>query len=163
GRGVRGVKAQRDPTLAQSDGLDFLGGTEDIPRVMAESDFVLVCMPLTAQTDGLIGEREIARMKPTAFLMNVGRGRVVAEAPLFRALRDRAIAGAAIDVCSTRPPVGQLGQPGNCPFQTLSNVIMTPHIAGWTNGTVRRRMGVIARNVLRVARGEEPRNVVARA
>jgi phosphoglycerate dehydrogenase-like enzyme len=48
-------------------------------------------------------------------------------------------------------------------LKVLSNVIMTPHIAGWTNGTVRRRMGVIAQNVLRVSRGEEPRNVVARA
>lgn len=162
GMRVVAVKGHPDPELANSDGLDFLGGPDDVGRIARLADFLVVSAPLNAQTDGLVGAEAISAMKPTAFLVNVGRGRVVAEEPLFKALRDRKIAGAAIDVWYTYPPVGQLGQPGHFPFQALSNVIMTPHVAGWTNGTVSRRIALIVDNIKRVSRGEEPVNVVAR-
>jgi phosphoglycerate dehydrogenase-like enzyme len=161
GMRVVAVKGHPDPELAERDGLAFLGSPADVSRIAAESDFLVVCAPLTSETDGLVGAEAIGRMKPTAYLINVGRGRVVAEEPLYRALRDRKIAGAAIDVWYTYPPVGELGQPGHFPFQALSNVIMTPHVAGWTNGTVSRRMAFIVENIKRVTRGEEPLNVVA--
>lgn len=163
GQRVLAIKSRPDPALAALDGLIFLGGPSDIPRVAAEADYLVVSAPLTAETEGLIGAEVIARMKPTAFLINVGRGPIVAEEPLYRALRDRRIAGAALDVWYTYPPVGQLAPPSRYPFQTLSNVIMTPHIAGWTHGTVNRRMEFIAANIERVARGEPPLNLVARA
>jgi len=162
GMRVAAVKAHPEPGLAERDGLHFLGGPSDITQIVEDADFVVVCAPLVPETDGLIGAEAIARMKASAYLVNVGRGPVVAEEPLFHALRDRKIAGAAIDVWYTYPPVGQLGQPSRFPFQTLSNVIMTPHVAGWTNGTVSRRMAFIVDNIKRVARGEEPLNVVAR-
>lgn len=163
GQRVLAIKGHPDAAVAARDDLARLGGPEDLPALMKESDFVVVSVPLTPDTQGLIGEREIQLMKPSAFLINVGRGPVVDEGALFRALRDHRIAGAALDVWYTYPPVGRLGQPSRYPFQTLANVIMTPHIAGWTHGTVDRRMDFIARNVERVARGEEPLNVVTRA
>lgn len=163
GQRVLAIKSHPDPALAEQDGLAFLGGPSEIPSVVAEADYVVVSAPLTAETEGLIGASVIARMKPTAYLINVGRGPIVAEEPLYRALRDRRIAGAALDVWYTYPPVGELAPPSRYPFQTLSNVIMTPHIAGWTHGTVNRRMEFIAANIQRVARGEPPLNLVARA
>lgn len=156
GQRVLAIKGHPEPGLAERDGLDFLGGPADLHAVLPRADYVAVATPLTPETTDLIGAPEIALMKPTAFLINVGRGPVVAEEPLYRALRDRKIAGAALDVWYTYPPVGQLGQPGRHPFQTLSNVIMTPHIAGWTHGTVERRMAFIAANIKRVESGEEP-------
>lgn len=162
GMRVMAIKGHPDPSLAEQDRLAFLGGPSDIPKVIGEADFVVVSAPLTTETESLIDAEAIARMKPSAFLVNVGRGPVVAEAPLYHALRDRKIAGAALDVWYTYPPVGTLSQPGNYPFQALSNVIMTPHIAGWTSGTVGRRMAVIVDNVKRVTRGEPPINLVAR-
>lgn len=159
---VIAIKGHPDPAMAARDGLDFLGGPGDLERLVRESDFLVVSVPLTPETEGMIGEKEIAAMKPTAYLINVGRGPVVDEGALYRALRDHQIAGAALDVWYTYPPVGKLGQPSRYPFQALSNVIMTPHIAGWTHGTVGRRMDFIAANIERVARGEEPLNVVAR-
>jgi phosphoglycerate dehydrogenase-like enzyme len=162
GQRVVAVKGHPDPELATRDGLAFLGGPADVTRIAAESDYLVVCAPLNAETDGLVSADAIAAMKSSAYIINVGRGRVVAEEPLYQALRDRRIAGAAIDVWYTYPPVGQVGQPSRFPFQTLSNVLMTPHIAGWTSGTVGRRMSFIVENIRRVIRGEEPKNVVAR-
>ncbi|HEX5415561.1 MAG TPA: 2-hydroxyacid dehydrogenase [Chloroflexota bacterium] len=156
GQRVLAIKGHPEAGLAERDGLAFLGGPSDLATVLPRADYVVVATPLTPETTGLIGAREIALMKPTAFLINVGRGPVVAEEPLYRALRDRKIAGAALDVWYTYPPVGQLGQPSNFPFQSLSNVIMTPHIAGWTHGTVNRRMAFIAENIKRVESGHEP-------
>ncbi len=162
GMRVMAVKAHPDSELATRDGLEFLGGPGDIVPLARLADFLVVCAPLTTQTDGLVGAEAIAAMKSSAFLVNVGRGRIVAEDALYYALRDRKIAGAAIDVWYTYPPVGHLGQPGHFPFQALSNVIMTPHVAGWTNGTVSRRISLIVENIKRVSRGEEPVNLVAR-
>jgi phosphoglycerate dehydrogenase-like enzyme len=156
GQRVHAVKGRPEPGLAERDGLAFLGGPADLPAILPRADYVVVATPLTPETAGLIGAREIALMKPSAFLINVGRGPVVEEEPLYRALRDRKIAGAALDVWYTYPPVGQLGQPARHPFQTLSNVIVTPHIAGWTHGTVGRRMAFIAENIKRVESGREP-------
>ena len=96
---------------------------------MALSDDVVVATPLTSETRGLIGEREIGAMKPTGVLINVGRGAVVQEAPLVDALRRRAIRGAALDVFETEP------LPPGHPFYTLDNVLLSPHSAdqvpGW--------------------------------
>lgn len=162
GQRVLAIKNHPDPALAGKDGLDFLGGPSDLPWLLRESDYVVISVPLTPETEGMIGSKEIAAMKPTAYLINVGRGPVVDEKVLYEALRDHRIAGAALDVWYTYPPVGQLGQPSRFPFQTLPNVIMTPHIAGWTYGTVWRRVDFMAENIQRVDRGETPLNVVAR-
>ncbi|MFM8678563.1 MAG: 2-hydroxyacid dehydrogenase, partial [Alphaproteobacteria bacterium] len=98
-------------------------GAEAVPleRLMRESDFVAICCPLSEETRGLVGARELGLMKPTAFLVNVGRGPVVDQDALVAALRARSFAGAGLDVFSTQPV------PAGDPITTLDNVVLCPH------------------------------------
>jgi phosphoglycerate dehydrogenase-like enzyme len=95
-----------------------------LPRVLGEADWVVVVLPLTPATRGLIGERELAAMRRSAWLVNIGRGPVVDEPALVRALTERRIAGAVLDVFNAEP------LPPAHPLWTLDNVVITPHIAG---------------------------------
>jgi phosphoglycerate dehydrogenase-like enzyme len=125
-----------------------------LDQVMRESDFVSVHTPLTPETRGLIGEREIGLMKPTAFLINTSRGPVVDEAALTRALQEDRIAGAALDVFEQEPPAD------DCPLFSLHNVVLTPHMASFTDEG-RSRMGItVVEEVLQVLKGEKPRFLV---
>lgn len=123
-------------------------GLEHVQQILRASDFVVIAVPLNEQTRSLIGREELACMKPDAYLINPSRGAIVDEKALFDALRSDAIAGAAIDTWYRYPDVagGRL-TPSMLPFETLGNVIMTPHIAGYTANTMNRRMRVIARNI----------------
>jgi phosphoglycerate dehydrogenase-like enzyme len=102
---------------------------------MAESDYVVVAAPLTPLTRGMLGAAEIAAMKPTAVLINVGRGPVVNEAALVAALEQGHIRGAALDVFDTEP------LPAEHPFYRLENVLLSPHCADntpdWLEGAMR--------------------------
>ena len=123
----------------------------DLLQVMSEADFVSIHTPLLSETRGLIGEREIAAMKPTAFLINTSRGPVVDEKALIRALQEGSIAGAGVDVYDPEPP-----DPDN-PLLFMDNVLATPHLSSFTNEG-RARMGIgVAEQVLQVLRGERPR------
>lgn len=95
-----------------------------LPELLAESDFVVIAAPLTSETRGLIGRRELKRMKPTAYLINVGRGEHVEEGSLIRALREKWIAGAALDVFQREP------LPRNSVLWRLPGLLITPHYAG---------------------------------
>ncbi|MGH7308510.1 MAG: D-2-hydroxyacid dehydrogenase [Candidatus Rokuibacteriota bacterium] len=95
-----------------------------LPRVLGEADWVVVVLPLTPATRGLIGERELAAMRRSAWLVNIGRGPVVDEPALVRALTERRIAGAVLDVFAIEP------LPPTHPLWALDNVVVTPHIAG---------------------------------
>jgi phosphoglycerate dehydrogenase-like enzyme len=98
--------------------------TAAIATALARADFVVLTVPLNAATRGLIGESELAAMKPSAWLINIARGPVVDEQALLSALRGRRIAGAVLDVFDTEP------LPADHPFWALDNVAITPHIAG---------------------------------
>ena len=93
-------------------------------------------------------------LKPSAFVVNVGRGAVIDEQPLYEALRSGQLAGAAIDVWYQYPDGGASRLPAASPFHELPNVIMTPHVAGWSNETTEYRWQTIAENVRRYATGE---------
>jgi phosphoglycerate dehydrogenase-like enzyme len=121
---------------------------------------VVLALPLSAETTGIIGASELAAMKPSAFLINVARGDVVDETALYNALRDRTIAGAAIDVWYRYPGADGTGMPANLPFHELPNVIMTPHIAGSTEPTFFYRWELINENLRRIGTGEPFVNVV---
>lgn len=94
--------------------------------VLERADVLSVHVPLSAETTGLIGDAQIAKLKPTAFVLNVARGGVVEEGALLRALQSKRIAGAALDVYSSEP------LPADHPFRTLSNVVLTPHLGAST-------------------------------
>jgi glyoxylate/hydroxypyruvate reductase A len=95
-----------------------------IKRALAEADFAVAVLPLTAETRGLIGEAQLSALKPTAWLLNIGRGAVIDEGALVRALNEKRIAGAILDVFETEP------LPPDHPFWAMPNVVVTPHISG---------------------------------
>jgi phosphoglycerate dehydrogenase-like enzyme len=152
---------RRDAARPDPHGLAFVRGPEALDLVLGRSDFVAITLALTADTRGLIDARRIGLMKPTAVLINVARGEVVVEDALYEALHRGAIASAALDVWYRYPSGGGPTHPGHRPFHTLPNVLMTPHVSGWTEGMMEARAAVIAENIQRVARGEAPANLVA--
>ncbi len=123
-------------------------------EVLARGDVVVVCLPLTDETEGLIGEAELRAMKPNAYLVAVGRGKVIDEAALVRALKEKWIGGAGLDVFAQRP------LPPDSPFFDLPNVIMTPHMSGVSNGYARRGIALYCENLRRYIAGEPLLNVV---
>ena len=108
-----------------------------------------------------MGAAELAAMRPEGVILNVGRGPVIDEQALYDALAANRIGGAIIDTWYNYPtPERPATHCASLPFHTLSNVVMTPHMSGWTDGTVRRRQETIAENIRRLERGEPLTNVV---
>jgi phosphoglycerate dehydrogenase-like enzyme len=151
---------RRDAGRPDPNRLAFVRGPEALDEVLGRADYLALTLALTPDTRGLIGARELARMKPTAMLINVARGEVVDEDALYDALRRGAIAGAALDVWYRYPTGAEPVHPGHRPFHELANVLMTPHVSGWTEGMMDARAGIIAENIHRTARGEAPVNLI---
>ena len=122
--------------------------------VIAEADFLVLCCPLTESTRGLMNGTRFALMKPSAFLINVGRGAVLIEDDLLQALHGKRIAGAALDVFEQQP------LPIDHPLFHLDNVLLTPHLAGITEESMRAMGECAARETLRVLSGMLPANLV---
>jgi len=152
---------RRDVARSRQDGLALLGGLEILDDVLRRADYLVITMPSTPATRGLIGDAQLALMKRTAVLVNVARADIVDEGALYRALSARALAGAALDVWSRYPSDPAPTPPAGMPFQELSNVLMTPHVSGWTTGMLRARVRLIADNIRRTARGEPPENLIS--
>ncbi len=128
----------------------------DFDGLLAESDAVSIHVPLSPETRNLIGARELARMKPTAFLINTSRGGIVDELALAEALKAGRIGGAALDVLSAEPP------PPDHPLRKLPNVILTPHLAFYSRESVIELQTKAAEEVARALKGEPPRSPVNR-
>ncbi|KKL20186.1 hypothetical protein LCGC14_2457990 [marine sediment metagenome] len=147
---VANRSAVSEPTLASSCTLDGVAG------MMSRVDIVINTLPLTDQTRGLIDAAALAAMQPHGVIMNVGRGAVIDEDALYDALASRAIGGAIIDTWYVYPDAARASPlPAGRPFHDLPNVTMTPHMSGWTQGTVDRRRSTIAQNVNRLSAGRE--------
>jgi lactate dehydrogenase-like 2-hydroxyacid dehydrogenase len=121
--------------------------------LLAQSDFVVVMAPYSSATHHLIGAAEIAKMKPTAILVNTARGGVVDDAALVAALKEKRIAGAGLDVFEGEPKV-------NAEYLTLPNVVLTPHIGSASRATRVVMCNTAAANMLAVLEGREPPNPV---
>jgi phosphoglycerate dehydrogenase-like enzyme len=151
---------RRDPAPSDQDGLTMLGGPAALGEVVRRADYLAVTLALTDATRGVLGERELAAMKPTAMLVNVARAEIVDEDALYRALVERRIAAAALDVWYRYPKAAGPTLPSRWPFHELPNVLMTPHVSGWTEGMLQARAQLIAENIERIARGEHPLNQI---
>jgi phosphoglycerate dehydrogenase-like enzyme len=125
-----------------------------LEEVLGEADFVSLHARLTPERHGMIGARELALMKPTAYFVNVARGELVDQAALAAALRAGRIAGAALDVFAIEP------LPLDDPLLALENVILTPHWSASTREVWEATGRAMAEGMLRAARGEVPENVV---
>jgi phosphoglycerate dehydrogenase-like enzyme len=121
---------------------------------MASVDIAVVALPLLADTTGIVGAAALAALRSDAVIINVGRGATIDEAALYAALAGNRIGGAIIDTWYRYPSAdAPMPMPGMLPFHTLPNVLMTPHMSGWTSGTIRRRQQAMADNVRRIAAG----------
>jgi phosphoglycerate dehydrogenase-like enzyme len=158
--GCNVLAANRSARPAQ-DGVARVYPLTELDSLLPVCDFVVLSTALGPETERLIDARRLALMKRSSFLVNIARGAVVDEGALYAALRDRRIAGAAVDVWWQYPsPADPERRPSRLAFHELSNVIMTPHCSGWTEGMVRRRWSEVAENLNRFVRGEPLANVV---
>jgi len=152
--GIRRDISHPDPQGALVRGPDALGD------VLTRADYLAITLPLTPETRGLLGERELRAMKPTAILVNVSRAEIIGEDALYEALVERRIGAAALDVWYRYPSGPGLTPPARRPFHELPNLLMTPHVSGWTEGMLEARAKLIAENIHRAARGEAPVNLI---
>lgn len=131
---------------------DFQAKAVDLDELLASCDILSIHLPLTPATKGLLNAQRIARLKPTAIIVNTARGAIIDNIALAQALRKRQIAGAALDVFDIEP------LPADHPLRFASNCILTPHVAGATLDASAQRFNV-AEDVIRVLRGEPPRHL----
>jgi phosphoglycerate dehydrogenase-like enzyme len=147
-----------DPAQTRApEGVAGLWPLDRLPDLLGQSDFVVIAAPHTPETVRLFRRERFRQMKPTAYLVNIGRGAIVDLADLVAALRAGELAGAGLDVFETEP------LPADHPLWRMENVIITPHVAGASPRIAERHLGVLLENVGRFARGEPLRNVAGKA
>jgi D-2-hydroxyacid dehydrogenase (NADP+) len=137
-----------DVVKRMADAVDYFHGPEDLLKVVQEVDYLIIVVPLTPQTRKMVGTKVLASMKPTAFLINIGRGEIIDENALIHALESGKIAGAALDVFSQEP------LPKEHPFWRTKNLIITPHIGGTSTIYVNQVLSIFEENLRRFLKGE---------
>lgn len=153
--GMRVLATRRSvPRSRRARYVDLLVPPDQLRQLLAQSDFVVLALPLTPETKGLIGEEELRSMKPTAYFINIARGEVVDEGALVRALEEGWIAGAGLDVFATEP------LPPDSRLWGLPNVIFSPHIAGGMEDYAQRATEVFCENLRRYLSGKRLLNLV---
>lgn len=147
-----------DPVQTQAPpGVASLWKPERLPELLATSDFVVIAAPHTPQTEKLFRRPQFQQMKRSGYLINIGRGAIVDLNDLTESLRTGEIAGAALDVYEKEP------LPAEHPLWKFENVILTPHVAGYSPRIAERHLGVLLENIRRFVRGEPLQNVVNKA
>lgn len=132
---------------APDERLEWVSDAGDVGRLADFADVLVVSAPLNDRTRGMIGAEELGRLGRDGVLVNVGRGPLVQEQPLFDALSRKQIAAAAVDVWYRYPGPDGVGEPSVLPFRDLDNVLMTPHSSGVTHHTFVGRVADIASNI----------------
>jgi len=142
-----------DPYISNEKAKEVGAQLVNLENLLRESDYISINCPLTDETRGMIGEKELKLMKSGAVLVNTARGGIVEEDALYRALKEGWIEGAGIDVLENEPV-------SKHPLFGLNNILLTPHSAAFTVESLRRAAIVACENVLKVLKGELPANVV---
>jgi phosphoglycerate dehydrogenase-like enzyme len=151
--GMKVLGSKRDISVAV-DGVDRLFAANALHEMLPLCDFIVLAVPATPDTAGLIGAPEIARIRRDAFLINIARGNVVVESELIKALQGGLIGGALLDVFEREP------LPTDSPLWRMPNVIATPHIAGAPANYTERVFPILAENIERFLMGQRLKNVV---
>ncbi|SFN92617.1 Phosphoglycerate dehydrogenase [Bradyrhizobium sp. Rc3b] len=151
--GMTVLGAKRDISVPV-EGIDRLFGSNELKDLLPLCDFVVLAVPATPETVGLIGVDEIACMRRDAFLINIARGCVVVESELIRALQAGRLAGAMLDVFEREP------LPQDSPLWDMPNVIVTPHISGIVMDYVERAFEIVAENIERYLKGLPLKNLI---
>ncbi|MEN6480439.1 MAG: D-2-hydroxyacid dehydrogenase [Anaerolineales bacterium] len=150
---VHVIGVRRNPSVP-AEGVERIAGPNQLLSVLPEADWVVITAPLTAETRHLIGQRELAAMKPTAYILNIGRGAIIDQDALIDALRSGRLAGAGLDVTTPEP------LPADSPLWDLPNVILSPHYSGSTPHYEERAFALFLENLRRYLAGEPLLNVV---
>ncbi|MFL5802112.1 MAG: D-2-hydroxyacid dehydrogenase, partial [Roseiflexaceae bacterium] len=151
--GMRVEGIRRDPSREVAE-VAAMYGPDQLRERLAHADFVVLTVPLSHATQGLIGAAELRAMRPSAYLINIGRGGTIDEPALVQALAKRRIAGAALDVFAEEP------LPAASPLWAMENVIITAHYAGATPKYNQRAMAIFLDNLRRYRDGAPLRNLV---
>lgn len=151
--GMQVIGVRRDSSQGET-GVDRMVGPEQLLDVLPEADFVVITIPLTHETEGMFGERELRAMKSNAIIVNIGRGKIIEQTILIRAIQEGWIAGAGLDVTDPEP------LPADSPLWELPNVIITPHYAGATPAYNERAFDIFMENLERYLADKELTNVV---
>ncbi|UCG24133.1 MAG: hydroxyacid dehydrogenase [Chloroflexota bacterium] len=163
GLGMRVLATRRRPSRRPVGSADEVHPAPEFPRLLPQANVLLICLPHTPETDGLIGRRELALLPKKALLVNVGRGPIVDEEALYHALRDGRLHAAGLDVWYNYP-AEEASRPNTppsaYPFHELDNVVMSPHRAGATADSNDLRMKQLAVLLNAAAAGQEPTNRV---
>jgi phosphoglycerate dehydrogenase-like enzyme len=155
--GVRVIGNRRSATeqsSAETNGVSTMYGPDGLRTVLSESDFVVLIVPHTAETVGMLGKAELASMRPGAVLINIARGSVVDEPAMIEALRSGHLGGAALDVVASEPLAP------DSPLWDMPNVIITPHSMSTATSENARLTDLFADNLRRYVNGEPLRNVI---
>jgi phosphoglycerate dehydrogenase-like enzyme len=154
---MRVIGTRRSATQeGKARNVDLLLPSSRMNEMLSQSDYVAVCCPLTPETRHIIGEEALKAMKPTAYIMNIGRGPLIDEAALVKALKKKQIAGAGLDVTEQEP------LPSDSPLWGLDNVILSPHVSGGMEDYMLRAAELFADNLKRYLAGKKLVNMVNR-
>lgn len=153
--GMRVVATKRDVSARYDAniGPDALYPNAELPRLLAESDHICICLPYTPETHHLFDAAMLAHIRPTAYLYNIARGKIIDEPALIAALQNGRLAGAGLDVFETEP------LPADSPLWKLENVILTPHTAGLTPHYFQRAAALFVANLKRYLNDEPLHNL----
>lgn len=145
------------------ENVDYYHAISKLDTFWGAVDVLVVALPLAETTTGLVDKKAFSAMRPDSLIINVGRGQVIEEKALYEALKTKEIGSAVIDTWYVYPQgKDNTPFPGNLPFHKLSNIIITPHMSGWTWGTIHRRQQLMAENIRRLDEGEVLLNIVRR-
>jgi len=152
--GPRIVAIRRRPNASRVEGVEVLGGIEALPKLLAVSDYVVLALPLTTETESVINDEILAGAKPGSWVINVARGGLVDEMAMLRALRSGPLGGAVLDAFREEP------LPETSPFYRLPNCIVTPHTSWFSGAVLGRTFDVFCDNLRRYRAGEPLKYVV---
>lgn len=146
--GMKILAVRQHAGTEKPEGVSEVLLRSELPAMLAAADYVVLAIPVTDETRGMVGHEQLSHMKPGAFLVNVGRGPLIDEAALAQALRERKIAGAALDVFEKEP------LPNDSPLWELENLLITPHTAGMTTKLWERHYSLFSENLHRFLAGQ---------
>lgn len=148
------IATREHPEREKPEGVGRVFSAEQLGELLSQSDYVVLAAPVTAETRGLIGAEQLAKMKSSACLINVGRGTLIDESALVNALREKKIAAAALDVFQREP------LPAESPLWDLENVLITPHTAGLAEKSWERQYELFTENLRRYLAGRPLLDIV---
>lgn len=160
---VRIIACKRHPSTQTYPHIDMIYTQNELTQFLIDSDILIITVPLTEATKGLIGKHELELLGPTSFVVNMARGAVIHEKALYEALKNKTIQGAALDVWwneRVRQVNNEKTYPYQLPFHELSNVVLSPHRGASPMDDLRRWNPVIE-NIKRLQQGKPPQNVIS--